>query len=188
MKRSGQRIRVWEKISDLHRYDFARIEDIKETDNSVVLRPVGENGFSIQETDFLYMHSFHRTTLFKTEVIAASPEKLEIRKPQFVKIEEGRSEERKYYGLNGHFGVTFFHPTSNKNFNGRICDSSEHGLAVIIDKFTFDHLLEGDEIYLGTCALDNFKGKKAVVRHITPYDKVACKTQTFKIGLEILWD
>lgn len=68
----------------------------------------------------------------------------------------------------------------------QIFDSSLSGLSLIVNKYIFDTVLEGDVLNLNESTINPFCGKAAIIRNKTPLSNSLSGENMYRLGIEIL--
>ena len=185
LHRTKKNLRIWQSIEETKNYCYGSILKITSMDETLEMAPVDNQIFNFDKEINLYFHSHYKDTLFKTTISENGPNHIKIKRPSFVKIRDVRTEERKSYGLQS-YQTANLQLTAKLNAKVKIVDSSSTGLGIIVSKFTFDKLYEGDIITIIDSTLSEFKNRTAIVRNRGAIDKQLNNQLLFRVGLEIL--
>lgn len=185
LHRAKKNLRIWQSIEETKNYCYGNILKITQLDETLEMIPADDQSFDFDKDINLYFHSHFKDTLFKTIITENGPNKIKIKRPSFVKIRDVRTEERKTYGLQSYQTATL-QLTAKVTAKVKIVDASSTGLGLIVNKFAFEKLSEGDIINISESTLPEFKNRTAVVRNMGTIDKQLNNQLLFRIGLEIL--
>lgn len=185
LQKAKKNLRIWQSIEETKNYCYGTIQNITHMDEELEMTPTDNQNFDFDKEINLYFHSHYKDTLFKTTITENGPNKIKIKRPSFVKIRDVRTEERKTFGLQS-YQTANLQLTAKMNAKVKIIDSSSTGLGLMVNKFLFDKLNEGDIISLTDCTLPEFRNRTAVVRNKGTLDKQLNNQLLFRIGLEIL--
>ncbi len=187
LKNSNTRVRLWQKLTSIHKVNFAKVESVDFVENKVQLKPFKVRKFFLSPTPYVYFHSNHRTTLFKTTIQERDAFRLEIKVPKFVKIQEGRSEERKNLGQDSPYLATIKLDGLGKEVKVKILDISQRGAALGVPRSLFDMAEVGSFITIASQNVSFLDNKIAVVRNKAAYtpDPKHPNFIRFRLGLEI---
>lgn len=187
LKNFNTRVRLWQKLTSIHKVNIAQVESVDFVENKVMLRPYKGKEFILAPSPFVYFHSNHRTTLFKTTIKERSPFKLEIQVPNFVKIQEGRAEDRKNLGNASSYSAHIKLEGRGKELKVRVLDISNKGAALSIPRVLFDLVEIGSLITVASENVPYLNNQIAIVRNKAMYAPDARKPNLLKyrVGLEI---
>ncbi|MCO4795527.1 MAG: hypothetical protein KC493_17540 [Bacteriovoracaceae bacterium] len=183
--KSKKSLRIWQSIDETRNYCYGTIVKFSQMNESIEMCATDKEQFSFDENINLYFHSHFKDTLFKTTITDNGPDKIIIKRPSFVKIRDVRTEERKSFGLQSYQSANL-QITAKINSKVKIVDSSSTGIGLIVNKYLFDKLNEGDIITITDSTLPEFKNRTAVVRNLGTMDKMLNNQLLFRCGLEIL--
>lgn len=183
--KSKKNLRIWQSIEETKNYCYGTIQSFAQMDKTLEMIPADDQAFDFDKEINLYFHSHFKDTLFKTTITENGSNKIKIKRPSSVKIRDIRTEERKVYGLQSYQSANL-QLTAKMNSKVKIIDSSSTGLGILVNKFLFDKLNEGDIISITDSTLPEFKNRTAVVRNLAALDKQLNNQLLFRIGIEIL--
>lgn len=186
LKNSGTKVRLWQKLSSIHKVNLAKVDFINFVENKVRLKPFKGREFFLSPTPYVYFHSNHRTTLFKTTILERDAFRLEIKIPKFAKIHEGRREERKSLGEDSSL-ATIKLDGLGKQIRVKVLDISQRGAALSVPRGLFDLAEVGSFITVISQHVSFLDNKIAVIRNkaaFTPDAKYPNFIR-FRLGLEI---
>jgi hypothetical protein len=171
----------------MHKVNYAKVESIDFVENKVQLKPFKGRQFYLSPSPYVYFHSNHRTTLFKTTIQDRGNFSLEIKVPQFVKIQEGRSEERKPLGCDSSFKASVKLDGRGKELTVQVLDLSEKGAALGVPRIFFELADIGSFLSISSESIGHLDNRIAVVRNKAAYAPDARRPNLlkFRLGLEI---
>lgn len=178
---------LWQKLTSMHKVNYAKVESIDFDENKVMLKPFKGRQFYLSPSPYIYFHSNHRTTLFKTTIKDRGNFSLEINVPQFVKIQEGRSEERKSLGAESSFKASVKLDGRGKELLVQVLDLSEKGAALGVPRIFFELADVGSFLSISSECVPQLDSRIAVVRNKAAYapDPKRPNLLKFRLGLEI---
>lgn len=187
LKSSNVRVRLWQKLTSMHRVNFAAIDSVDLVENKVHLRPFRGKKFHLTPCPYIYFHSNYRTTLFKTTIKERDAFHLEIKVPQFVKIQEGRNQERKPLGKNSAYSAKIKLDGRGEQLTVQVLDLSEKGAALGVPRIFYEVCELGSFITLNSKNVPHLEGRIAIVRNKATYapDPMRPNLLKFRLGLEI---
>lgn len=187
LKNNNIRVRLWQKLTSIHKVNLAQIEGIDFLENKVHLKPYRGKEFILAPTPFVYFHSNHRTTLFKTTIKERNPFHLEIKVPEFVKIQEGRSEERRSVGEQSLYSAEIKLDGRGKELKVRVLDISSKGAALSVPRIFFELAEIGSLITIISENVPNINNQIGIIRNKGTYSPDPSKPNLmrYRIGLEI---
>jgi hypothetical protein len=187
LKSKKARVRLWQTLSQTNDVNFAQVECVDLVENKAILTPFRNKQFFLSPTPYLYFHSHHRTTLFKTSIRQRQPYELEIKIPEFVKIQEGRGEERKNLDGLSSYRAEIKLEGRGQNFDVDVLDISANGAAITLPLDLFNLCSPGTLITINSAKLEHLDGRIAVIRNKAAYCPDPGKPHVIKyrIGLEI---
>jgi len=184
---SKTKVRLWQKLSSMHKVNYGKIKSIDLIENKVILKPYSGSKFFLSPSPFIYFHSHHRTTLFKTNIKDRNCFSLEIKVPQFVKIQEGRTENRKPLGVQSVYSASIKLDGRGKEFSVQVLDISPNGAALGVPLHFFDHCEIGSLLSINSGNVNHLSGRIAVIRNKAAYcpDPTRPNFLKYRLGLEI---
>lgn len=185
LHKAKKNLRIWQSIEETKNYCYGSILKITSMDEALEMVPADDQTFEFDKEINLYFHSHYKDTLFKTTITENGTNRIKIKRPSFVKIRDVRTEERKSFGLQS-YQIANLQLSAKLNAKVKIVDSSSTGLGLIVNKFVFDKLNEGDIITIADSTLPEFRERTAVVRNKGALDKQLNNQLLFRVGLEIL--
>lgn len=187
LKSFNTKIRLWQKLTSMHKVNFAKVEYIDLVENKVHLRPFKGKQFHLTPCPYIFFHSNHRTTLFKTTIQDRNAFHLEIKVPQFVKIQEGRTEERKPLGQNSAYSASIKLEGNGENLMVQVLDLSDNGAALGVPRIFYEMCDLGSFVTVNSKNVPHLSGRIAVVRNKATYapDPMRPNLLKFRLGLEI---
>lgn len=187
LKNFNTKVRLWQKLSSIHKVNMAQVEHIDFLENKVFLKPFRGRKFILTPSPFVYFHSNHRTTLFKTTIKERNPFRLEIKVPQFVKIQEGRSEERKPLGQSSQYNAEIKLDGRGKDLCVQVLDISAKGAALGVPRIFFELCDIGSLITICSESVPHLHNRVAIIRNKAHYNPDPKKPNflKYRIGLEI---
>ncbi len=187
LKNKSSRVRLWQKLSSLNKCNTAQVECIDFASNKVLLKPYkGRSEFFLAPTPFVYFHSHYRTTLFKTAIKERGPFHLEIEMPDFVKIQEGRKEERMVLPKETSYKAFANFECHHEPIKVEVLDISLSGVGLGVSKGLFELCEIGSVITIDSKNIPNLKNQVAMIRNKGAYCPYGGKEKKvhFRIGLE----
>lgn len=180
-------VRLWQKLTSMHKVNYAKVESIDFVENKVMLKPFKGRQFYLSPSPYVYFHSNHRTTLFKTTIQDRGNFSLEIKVPQFVKIQEGRSEERRPLGVESPYKASIKLDGRGKELTVQVLDLSEKGAALGVPRIFFEMAEVGSFLSINSESVGHLDNRIAVVRNKAAYapDPKRPNLLKFRLGLEI---
>jgi hypothetical protein len=187
LKNFNTRVRLWQKLSSIHKVNLAQVESIDFIENKVMLRPYKGKEFILAPSPYVYFHSNHRTTLFKTTIKDRGPFRLEIQVPKFVKIQEGRGEDRRHLGSTSTYSAQIKFEGRGKDLKVQVLDISAKGAALSIPRVLFDMVEIGALITICSENVPFLNNQIAIVRNKGMYapDVKTPNLLKYRVGLEI---
>lgn len=191
LKSTKKKVRLWQKLTSMHKVNVGRVDTIDFIENKVLLRPCHDQGFSLAPIPYVYFHSHHRTTLFKTSIRDRGQFRLEIRIPQFVKIQEGRTEERRSLGKSSQYSAKVNLDGRGLELKVQVLDISLKGVGLGVPRILFEFAEKGAIVTLSSDNVPFLHKKTAVLRNKIDLNKgnkdsTSSGVFSYRLGLEIL--
>ncbi len=186
LKNLNTKIRMWQKLTSIHKVNYAQLDRIDFSENVVTLKPLKGSRFMLAPTPIIYLHSDHRTTLFKTTIELRNPFRLEIKVPRFVKIQEGRSESRK--PLADLYKAEIMLEGISQELGVKVLDLSQSGAGLRVPKSFFNLCQIGSVLCISTKDIPGLNGQYGIIRNKIPYCPNPSRPQLvlYRVGIEFI--
>jgi len=176
---------IWQSINSTKSFKIGIIKKINSWEESfeIIVKNKELSSFDIQQE--IFFKSEYKNILFKSKIAKIEKNHLKIFNPTVVKIREERRDKRKSHGMASYhtIHVKFKNIVLTK---AQIFDSSLSGLSLIVNKYIFDTVLEGDVLNLNESTINPFCGKAAIIRNKTPLSNSLSGENMYRLGIEIL--
>lgn len=177
-------VRIWQKIEETKSYTFGRIINYRHQDEEIKLE-IKDADMRFDLNRDVFFHTAFKETIFKTTITKAHKNTISVKRPSLVKIRDARSEERKSFGIASYQFAEIILPNGEEN-KVQVLDSSSNGLGVMVSRAVFSALAKGDHLSICNSSVEDHIGKIAIVRSLSPIDKVLSSEASFRVGLEIV--
>ncbi|GEM_PF-6292580 len=189
IKKNKSKLKVWQSIKETQDYSYGMIVNINTFTSTIKIRLNKKEVSEFDKNQDIYFHSPCREIIFKAQIKGTVENHIEVSLPVLIKIKEARTEKRTNLGIQSNqFVKALYLNEGNEKLETklRVLDFSDHGLALLVNKFIYEGLTVGSKVAIRKLSLDGeAESKIYIVRNMGSVINKIGSSKEFRVGLEV---